>query len=110
MKKVKYLNNRDLLIEIHKSKNSFCSYISDDDSQYDTIIPTLKKINSTVIAKARKSRAKRLTNENWLTAKKRGDKKIKLSDFTISTRKIDKTTLIFRVMSYNHIPEDLKNW
>ena len=96
------------MAEIHKSKNSFCSHISDDDTQYDTIVPNLKKINSTTIAKARKSRAKRLTNENWLTAKKRGDKKIKLGDFTISTRKIDKTDLIFRVMSYDHVPADLK--
>ena len=108
MKKVKYLNNRDLLIEIHKSKNSFCSYVSDEDTQYDVIVPNLKKVNSTTIAKARKNRAKRLTNESWLTAKKRGEKKIKLSDFTVSTRKIDKTDLVFRVMSYQHIPEDLK--
>ena len=106
MKKVKYLNNRDLLAQIHQSKSSFCSFVSDEDSQYDLIITGDKKININAIAKARKNRSKRLTNEAWLTAKTRGDKKIKLSDFTISTRKIKKTELVFRVMSYEHIPDE----
>ena len=106
MKKVKYLNNRDLLAEIHKSKNSYCSFISEQDSQYDLIVTNTKKINANAIARARKNRSKRLTNEAWLTAKTRGEKKIKLSDFTVSTRKIDKTELVFRVMSYEHIPDE----
>ena len=76
MKKVKYLNNRDLLAEIHKSKNSYCSFVSEEDSQYDLIITSDKKINANAIAKARKNKSKRLTNEAWLTAKTRGDKKI----------------------------------
>ena len=33
-------------------------------------------------------------------------KKIKLSDYTVSTRKIEKTALVFRVMMYDHIPMD----
>ena len=33
MKRVKYLNNRDLLAQIHASKNTFCSYVGDDDAQ-----------------------------------------------------------------------------
>ena len=106
MKRVKYLNNRDLLAQIHKSKNSYCSYVADEDSQYDIIIPNLKKINANTIAKARKNRSKRLTQEAWMQAKNSGLKKIKLTDYTISTRKIDKTSLVFRVMMYNHIPLD----
>jgi len=104
MKRVKYLNNRDLLAQIHKSKNSYSSYVSDDDSQYDLIVSSLKKINATAITKARKNRSKRLTQEAWMQAKLRGDKKIKLSDFLVSTRKINKTNLIFRVATYDHIP------
>jgi hypothetical protein len=106
MKRVKYLNNRDLLAQIHASKNTYCSYIATEDAQYDLIVPNLKKINATSIAKARKVKAKRLTQEAWEAAKAAGEKKIKLADFTVSPRKIDKTDLVFRVMSFDHIPMD----
>ena len=75
MKRVKYLNNRDLLAQIHASKNTYCSYVSTEDSQYDIIVPSLKKINPSAIAKARKAKAKRLTQEAWETAKESGLKK-----------------------------------
>ena len=45
-KRVKYLNNRDLLAQIHASKNTYCSYVTQEDSQYDLIVPNLKKINA----------------------------------------------------------------
>ena len=106
MKRVKYLNNRDLLIQIHASKNTYCSYVSDNDSTYDIIVPSLSKINVRTISQAKKNKAKRLTQDAWEQAKAEGQKKIKLSDFTVSPRKIDKTDLVFRVMTYDHIPDD----
>ena len=84
MKRVKYLNNRDLLKEIHKSKNTYSSYVADKDADYDIILPALSKINATTIAQARKNKAKKLTVTAWEEAKAQGQKKIKLSDFTIS--------------------------
>ena len=106
MKRVKYLNNRDLLAQIHASKNTFCSYVADEDSQYDVIVPGLKKIGPVAIAQARKNKSKRLTQEAWQQAKDSGLKKIKLSDYTVSTRKIEKTSLVFRVMMFDHVPLD----
>ena len=106
MKRVNYLNNRDLLKQIHLSKNTYCSYVNKEDSQYDIIVPNLKKINANAIAQARKARSKRLTQQAWEEAKASGLKKIKLSDYTVSTRKIDKTDLVFRVMMFDHIPMD----
>ena len=106
MKRVKYLNNRDLLAQIHASKNTYCSYVSPEHSQYDIIVPNLKKINVRTIAEAKKNKAKRLTQEAWEQAKAEGKKKIKLADYTISPRKIDKTDLVFRVMMFDHIPMD----
>ena len=103
---MKYLNNRDLLAQIHASKNTYCSYVAPEDAQYDLIVPNLKKINANAIARARKARSKRLTQEAWQQAKDAGLKKIKLSDYTVSTRKIDKSDLVFRVMTYDHIPMD----
>ena len=107
MKRVKYLNNRDLLAQIHASKNTFCSYVDITDDDYNVIIPSLKKINTNIIANARKNKSKKLTQEAWNIAKNSGLKKIKLSNYTVSTRKIDKTSLVFRVMSFDHIPEEL---
>ena len=107
MKRVKYLNNRDLLAQIHVSKNTYCSYVAPEDARYDLIVSDVKKINAMAIAKARKAQSKRLTQEAWQKAKDSGLKKIKVSDYTVSTRKIDKTELVFRVMTFDHIPEDL---
>jgi len=94
------------LAQIHASKNTYCSYVSPEDAQYDIIVPNLKKINIRTIAEAKKARAKRLTQEAWEQAKDAGLKKIKLLDYTVSPRKIDKTDLVFRVMMFDHIPMD----
>jgi hypothetical protein len=75
MKRVKYLNNRDLLAQIHASKNTYCSYVTPEDAQYDIIVPNLKKINVRSIAEAKKNKAKRLTQEAWEQAKDAGRKK-----------------------------------
>jgi hypothetical protein len=80
--------------------------VAPEDSQYDIIVPNLKKINPSAIAKARKAKAKRLTQRAWEEAKASGDKKIKLTNCTVSPRKIDKTDLVFRVNTYDHIPMD----
>ena len=106
MKRVKYLNNRDLLAQIHASKNTYCSYVSPEDSQYDLIVQSLRKINASAGAQARKAKSKRLTQEAWEEAKTAGLKKIKLVDYTVSPRKIDKTDLVFRVMMFDHVPMD----
>ena len=65
-----------------------------EDGRYDLIISDVKKINAITIAKARKAQSKRLTQEAWEQAKASGLKKIKLSDYTVSTRKIEKTDLV----------------
>ncbi len=106
MKRVKYLNNRDLLLQIHASKNTYCSYVTPEDAQYDLIVQNLKKVNSSAVAQARRAKAKRLTQEAWEQAKAAGLKKIKLADYTVSPRKIEKTDLVFRVMMFDHVPMD----
>jgi len=110
MKRVNYLNNRDLLKQIHLSKNTYCSYVSPEDSDYDIIVKDIKKINTTTVNQARKLRAKRLTQEAWDSAKAAGGKKnkLKMSDYEVSPRKVDKTDLVFRVMTFDHVPQDLK--
>ena len=49
-----------------------------------------------------------MTQESWETAKAAAGRKnkLKMSDFEVSPRKIDKTDLVFRVMCFDHIPEE----
>jgi hypothetical protein len=104
LRKVKYLNNRDLLEEIHKSKCSFSSFLSKDFQQHDIIVLNIYKITYKTIAEARKNRAKRIGLKNFLDIKKAGDKQTKLADVTPDYKKIPKNELVFRVMTFEHIP------
>lgn len=104
-KKVKYLNNRDLLTEIHKSKCTFSSFTRDEYSQYDIILTGLDKINIRTLAQAKRNRAKRLGLLAFNEAKeKSGDKKLKLADFAVDYKTIPKTDIVIRIMTYDHIP------
>lgn len=115
MRKHNYLNNKDILSEIHKSKGSFCSYVEDSDHQYDLIIPLqsqhgtleqgLSKINIRTVAEAKRNRAKRIQTQQFDVAKAAG-KKVKLAEFEQNWKKIDKKDLVFRVMTYDHIPDE----
>ena len=103
MKKVNYLNNKDLLAEIHKSKNTFSSYTQPEYHQYDLILPSLEKINIRTIAEAKRVKAKRLGHQAFEAAKAL-EVKVKLAEFEVDYRKIEKTDLVFRIMTYEHIP------
>ena len=88
--KVNYLNNKDLLKEIHLSKNTYCSFLDPkNDHQYDLILPAVTKINQKTIAEARRNRAARLTKE---------------TGSEVNEKKIPNTDLVFRVMTWEHIP------
>jgi hypothetical protein len=54
-----YLNNRDILKEIHKSKLTYCSFVTPEDGYYDIILPSLDKVNIRTVADAKRNRAKR---------------------------------------------------
>ena len=103
-KKVKYLNNRDLLAEIHKSKCSFSSFTKPEYSQHDIILGSLDKINIRSVAEAKRNRAKRLGLEIFAQARASGDKKIKLAECTPDYKTVNKTDLVFRIMTFEHIP------
>lgn len=88
--RVNYLNNRDLLKEIHLSKNTYCSFRdSQQDHQYDIILPSVARINQRTVAEARRNRAARLTKETGQP---------------VNEKHIPYTDLVFRVMTWEHIP------
>ena len=101
--KVNYLNNKDMLLEIHRSKSSFCSFIKPEYHQYDIILPSLDKVNIRTIADAKRNQAKRLGDAEYAKRKAAGEK-IKQADCEVDYKKINKTDLVFRVMTFEHIP------
>ena len=105
--KIKYLTNKDLLAEIHRSKNTFCSFVDPEYHQYDIILPSLEKINIRTIAEAKRNRAKRLSQQAQAAAVEAAGKKIPAKEFEIDYKKMNKEDLIFRIMTFDHVPEDL---
>jgi hypothetical protein len=89
--RVNYLNNRDILKEIHFSKNTYCWYRDPvQDHQYDLILPSIDKINQRTVVEARKNRADRIKRET-------GE--------VIDQKKIPNTDLVFRITCWDHIPK-----
>lgn len=100
-----YLNNRDLLKEIHKSKTTFCSYLDSEHADYDIILPNLERINIRTIAQAKRNRTNRIAKLRLQEHEKLNPiQKLKLIDFTENWKKVSKQDLIFRIMSFDHIP------
>jgi hypothetical protein len=104
IRKTKYLNNRDLLAEIHQSKCSFSSFELPDYSQYDIILPSLDKVNRLTITEAKRNRAKRMGLRAFAVARNGGDKKIKLAECTPAYTTFAKEDVIIRIMTFDHIP------
>ena len=89
--KVNYLNNRDILKEIHHSKNTYCWYRDRDlDHQFDLILPSIDKINQRTVVDARKNRADRIKRETGVV---------------VDQKKIPNTDLVFRITCWDHIPK-----
>ena len=97
-KPVNYLNNKDILKEIHASKTTYCCFAKQEYHQYDLIIDTptdpleksLEQISKPKNIKAAKEvRAARLLLETG--------NEVKLKDIPASD-------LVFRVMTWDHIP------
>jgi hypothetical protein len=92
-----------MLKEIHKSKNSYCSYLNPEDSDFDIIILTLDKINAHTIEQAKQNRAERLARRAWMTTVDAGEIR-RLDEFAIDPSTIEKTDLVFRVITYEPVP------
>jgi hypothetical protein len=105
MRKVNYLNNKDILKEIHKSKLTYCSFIDDSVKSYDAIVTGVDKITKKAIQEARKARSERLAKEAQEVDLLNGVKK-KLDEYTTPVKDIPQTDVVFRVMTWEHIPID----
>ena len=92
-----------MLLEIHRSKTSYCSFTDPKYHQYDLILLSVDKINVRTIAEAKRVKAKRLGQQEFEKRKAAGEK-IKLADCEVDYKKILKKDVVFRIMSFDHIP------
>jgi hypothetical protein len=100
-KPVNYLNNKDILKEIHESKNSYCYFIKPEYHRYDFIVDMPQNsieesleyaFKPESIQQAREAQALRMDLEQGLT---KG---------TTDPLSIPLTDLMFRVMTWDHVP------
>ena len=101
-----YLNNKDILKEIHKSKTTYCYFAEPEYNAYDMILPDVSKINKKNILQARKDRAVRLAKLAHEAALLETGVKRKLDEFEIKLKDVKDTDVVFRVMTWDHIPVD----
>ena len=113
MRKQNYLNNKDMLKEIHKSKLSYCYVLDDEYSRFDVIVESEDEItNSEVVQTAKENRARQLSIQAYETAyldwydntSRKQSQKPKQVNYKIDPNTIDEKSLVFRVMTYEHVP------
>ena len=89
-KRVNYLNNRDILKEIHKSKTTFCEFRDPvTDSQFDLILHDVSEINAQTIHEAKERQVARRLKEN---------------EEVVDINTLADTDVVFRVMTQEHVP------
>ena len=106
--KVKYLTNKDILKEIHRSKISYSSYLDDKYNDYNHIVNSLDDITEEVIQEAIKNRAAKLSKIAHEQAMAELGKKIPAKKFAVDPDTISKYDVVFRLMTFNHVPLDLQ--
>jgi len=148
-KKVNYLNNKDMLKEIHASKSSFCSFDDDIYANYHYIFDNIGKLDFTykteideetgqqievkepvfirlneeelyqkltspnILKKAKQNYANSLRDKRYNEALNAEDNdqnskknQPKLNSFAVNPDTIKTEDLVFRVLTYEHIPSE----
>lgn len=106
-----YLNNKDLLKEIHLSKTSYCEFTDKKYADYDIIVTEFEQINSEGTIEAGKiARAERLTQvkiDEYVRANPSVTAK-KAKNFVepVDPTTIQKEDIVVRYMTFEHIPLD----
>ncbi|WPK39128.1 sigma factor for late transcription [Pseudomonas phage Cassandra] len=107
---VNYINNKEMLKEIHRSKNSFCEYISPKYKDYDIIFTSkedcLKQENINAAILKRAERLTQVQIDEYALRTNTSSKKAKASITQVDPATINKHDVVFRVITYEHIPED----
>jgi len=100
VKRVNYLNNRDILKEIHSSKSTYCSFTDPEFHRYDFIVDMPHAPMSDCLEYAFKPENIQLARE---TRAARLNVEAGVKD-AHDPNSIPITDLVFRVMSWDHVP------
>lgn len=118
-KKINYLNNKDFLLEIHRSKTNFCEFVDFKYSDFDAILATKESLFDTqtiieetnlvsrdhIIRTAKENRANRINANRIKDEQSKTDEKItKRNIELVQPEDIDTKDLVFRFTTYEHIP------
>lgn len=99
--KIKYLTNKDLLEEIHRSKLTYCDFVDPIYSSYDFIVDDLRKATMKRIDLARRAKV-----EQQIAAQR----KAMIASGTrnpvvkIPLDRVKREDIVIRVMTFDHIP------
>ena len=110
-KKINYLSNKELLKGIAESKLSFCEFKENDYKHYDLILSSLSDISPEIIQRAKVLRATYLNERavEELVLKGMAPKEAieEVTKKKILAKKLTRSDLCFRVMTFEHIPKDV---
>ena len=102
--KVNYLTNKELLAEIHKSKNSYSYFVDPKFAAYDHIVDSLEAIDDELIQTVREAKAKKETKAERQALKDQGLKNHQIKVEDVDPLSIPVEDIVWRVMTYEHIP------
>ena len=107
---VNYLNNKDILKEINKSKLTYCFVQDEKYNNYDIIVGSVAEITDSAIDEARRNKSAKVQSEGYAVAMSTHDRadyknKPKQKEFAIDPESFDIEELVFRVTNMDHIPE-----
>lgn len=96
--KIKYLTNKDLLVAIHESKLTFCSFVDNRYKNYDIIAHNLDNVTADVLEAARQKKLQDMqTDEKKENKSKNFESKLTLDDVPLNE-------IVVRLMTFEHVP------
>ena len=99
--KIKYLTNKDLLEEIHRSKNTYCEFIETRYAGYDIIVNDLAKVTKERLEDARKTKLDQMAVAAKKAAITAGTRHPVIN---IDANCVQIEDIVIRLMTFDHIP------
>jgi len=113
LKRINYLNNHDILVEIHKSKMSFCYCDAPEYFYYDIILNDINDITFELAEKVIPQRVKRINETIIRSYQKTNSCTIRTAmsacnnlGMLIADETVSPYDVVFRVMTTDHIPDE----